>query len=592
MPSPLPPLCLGLALGGTVTWFALGSPARLSRPDDPATAAVVGPVATPAWSWRDSPAPPRFAADDAAAAISGWLALRGPDGRPPSYALRAASLRALVLRLPADAFPRLLESLSRGDQEDELRLRRIAFTAWATQDAPAATRWAGARGEKAEGLAFEGLTVWAAQDPAAAAAWACVVPDDKLARRLASNALAQLAEKNPERALALARSREDAFRDAVLGSVINALGQKDPVGTLRTFAPELWKNGEGFWTLRSTIAAWLKQDSASALAWLLAQPRDPNRGDLSNWFSGLGDDSPGWRRTVADALATTPGVQNRGAALNDLFFEWGSNEPEEALVWLKSLPDADLRLTLLERSSRTYYTNNPEKSLPLLLAMPDGANRSQALAERLGVWAKINPDAALAWMKEHEAEPGVASASQAVQGTLLGEIARDDPQAAIAGWQELTDPKAREAARAAILKIWGAKDPGAALRWAESQQAADQGRFYGADRELVYRWARAEPDAALAWVEDMAARLPQGQSYLGQQYLEALGGTWNEKAPRAATADLYAKIKDPKLRENVIGNHVREWLTKDPAAARAWVESSPAITPEQRAKLLAGQPKT
>lgn len=584
MPSPFPSLCLGLALGGAVTWFALRPSASATSISTPALPAS---VAAPAWSWRESPTPPRFATDSAAAAISGWLGLRATDGRPASYAARAASLRALVLRLPANAFPRLLEPLSRSETDEDRRLRRIAFSAWAAQDAPAATRWAVAQGEKSNDIAGEGLGVWIAKDPAAAAAWACALNDDKLARQFASRALGALAEKNPDRALALARSRDDAFRDAVISSVIDSLGKKDPVGTLRTFAPEIWENGDGFWKLRSTIAAWMKQDSSAALAWLMAQPRDPERNELSYWFGNLGDNSPGWRRTVADALATNPNVKNRAGALRNLVFQWGTNQPDEALAWIRSLPDPDLRITLLERISGSYQTNNPEKTLPLLLAMPDGANRSQALARRLGAWAKINPEAALAWMKNNQAEPGVAAASQAVHGTLVGELARDDPQAAIASWRELTDPKAKETARNAIMKAWGEKDPAAALRWAESQQQADQNRYYSADRELVYRWGRTEPEAALRWIEDLATRLPQGQSYLAGEYFEALGGNWNEKAPRAATADLYTRIKDPALRLNALNNHVREWLTKDPEGARAWVAASPALTPEQRASLLA-----
>jgi hypothetical protein len=41
------------------------------------------------------------------------------------------------------------------------------------------------------------------------------------------------------------------------------------------------------------------------------------------------------------------------------------------------------------------------------------------------------------------------------------------------------------------------------------------------------------------------------------------------------------------LREETLANHVREWLTKDPAAAKAWLENHDALTPAQAASLLA-----
>lgn len=581
MSSPLPFLGLGLLLGGSATWFALRPPAA----DASAALAPAAPVTLAAWSWRDSGTPPLLARNSATSAVSAWLALRGPDGRPADYATRVASLRALLLQLPADAFPRLVEGLSRSGQDDDLRLRRIAFSAWTTHDAPAATLWAVAQGEKSYNLAGEALGAWSAKDAAAAATWACSLSDDKLARRFAGQALATLAEKDPNRALALARSRDDAFREAVLASVLRSLGKNDPAGTLRTFAPELWKNGRGFYSLQGLISSWAKKDAPAAIAWLLAQPRSGN-GNIANWFSNLGDNSPASRRALADAIIAAPGVTNRASIMRDIILNWGSSNADDLSAWLRQLPDPDLRISLLESASSITYSDNPERSLPIALAMPEGANRAHRVSELLGSWAKINSDAALEWMHKHAGEPGVDEASYVVHGALLGEIAKDDPQAAIAELKNLSDPKARFAAASAIAKAWGTHDPAAALQWLGEQKDAANNRSYGGDHELLRRWAKTEPEAALRWIEDKVASSPEIKG-MTAYYLESLAGDWNEKAPRATTADLYAKIKDPALRVETLTRHVKEWLTKDPDAARAWVETNPALTPEQRTKILA-----
>ncbi|MEY4489287.1 MAG: hypothetical protein RIQ79_1795, partial [Verrucomicrobiota bacterium] len=167
------PLGLGLLLGGSATWFAL-------RPPPPAAPLHANTASHPPSALQPfNPSalllPPLLPRDPAAAAVSAWLSLRGPDGRPANYATRATSLRALLLQLPSDAFPRLLEGLSRAEtgNYDEQRLYRIAFSSWTTLDAPAATGWAFAQGGKFAYFAGESLSAWSAKDPAAAAAWAC-----------------------------------------------------------------------------------------------------------------------------------------------------------------------------------------------------------------------------------------------------------------------------------------------------------------------------------------------------------------------------------------------------------------------------------
>jgi hypothetical protein len=570
---------LGFALGGALTWFFVPA-ATGPKSENPAAAGP--PIELPAWSWREAASPPLLSRHAANDAISGWLSLRAADGSAPSHALRAATLRALVLRLPPDAFPRLLHALSTLDGEDAGALRSIAFSGWATRDAPAAARWAISQRGAASDLASEALRVWSGQDAAAAAAWACALPDAKLARKLAGPALAALAESDPARALALARSGDEKFRAEVLGDIFDVIGAKDPAGTLRAFAPEFWQNGRGLLPLRATIAAWMQQDAKSALTWLAAQPGDPwhasrpgdTDGGLANWLSNVTDAVPEGYKLVADALASASGLHHQSTLLGEIFFQWNADHPKEALAWLATLTDPDLRINLLERATRDTLSDHPEQSLPLALAMPDSSRRTQRLTEMLGLWAKLDLDATVAWTKEHAAEPGVATASAAVHGMLLGALARDDPQAALAAWRALTDATIRHATVSDIAAGWGKTDPAAALQWAAKQrsQQPDTGRQWGANGDVLYAWSKQDPEAALRWVESLHADHEE-TAY----YLQSLGGTLTEPAPRAATADLYSKIQDPALRAATLATHVREWQTKDPAAAKSWLATHPDL---------------
>lgn len=583
MSSSLTPLVVGLALGGSATWAALAA-----RHPAHETTNSAARVPASSWSWRDSAMPPRFDDDSSASAVAAWFALRADDGAPARYAARATSLRALLVRLPDASIPSLVATLGRSGTDDDLRLRRIAFNTWARRDPAAAARWALDLGDEAIDLAREAIDAWVALDADAAATWACAIPDERVALKMARPALRVLAGQNRDRALALARSRAGAFRRDAMFLIMDVLGPKDPAGTIRAFAPELWSNGAGFNALKTTIAAWAKQDAPAAIGWLLAQPRGSDEAQLTHWIDALGNGDSAWSRTVAGAIAGAPGLPNRAAALQDLMFRWGINHPEDVVAWLNSLPDADLRITLLERASRRYQGNSPEKSLPFALAMPEGSKRTEALSNFLGLWASRQPDAVLAWLRAHQAEPGVATASHSVHRTILAELAREDPQAAIVELKTLSDPATRHATIQAIVQQWGKSDPASAMRWVADQTQTDPTAALAGFDQTVFRWAKRDPEAALRWVEDYAARHDADHiSHTTIQYLEALGGIGNETLPRAATADLYSKITDSALRQRALTRHVREWLTKDPDAARAWVAASPALTAEQRAAILA-----
>ncbi len=583
----LRPLALGLLLGGAAAWLVL----RFSDsvPSGPPDSGALLP-APPPWSWRDTPTPPLLAPASVALSISAWLSLRSPDGAPADFASRAAALRALLVRLPATGFPTLVDSLARSTRDDDTLFLRETFDSWAALDAPAAARWAAARGAASLDFARDALRLWIAQDPSAAAAWVCALPDKDMAARLAGPALSALAEKDPARALALARSRGESFRLSALSGIVEALGRADPAGTVRTYGPELWLGGAGLYTLRGPLTAWVNQDPAGALAWLVAQPLDPMRGANNfSWINSLGNRSPEWRRAVADAFLKTPDQTRRAVALQPILSDWGREHPEEALAWLDNLPDPDLRLTLLERSAGRYSPENPDQALPLVLALPEGESRAWQLSQILTAWAQKDASAALAWIQANDL-PGVAAAGYQVQGALLANIARDEPQTAVAEWTALKDPKAREVALPWIVQSWSAKDPVAAIRWAEAQNQS-MGKPLQLDPGIVSRWAAKEPEAALRWIEAWIPTQPKPLAdRWAPDFFSALGYDGETRLPRADTANLLMKIQDPALRSATLAKHLAEWRTKDPAAAAAWLKSQTVLTPAEATALAAPAP--
>jgi len=577
----LPALLLGLALGSGATWLALSRSAPAAAPIINHKSSIIHN-----WSWRDSPTPPALVPELVAPAIQAWANLRAPDGSPASYPARASALRVLLSRLSPADFPRLFAVLPPPDSEPHRRLRQIAYDGWIAVDAPAAARWAATAGKPFSDLVRQATRAWSDLDPAAAAAWACALPDRELAATLAREALLVLARSAPERALALANSRDDAFRAAVLP--VDILAQGDPATAVQALAPGAWNNGSGFEQLRESIRAWALKDPAAALAWLAKQPRN-SHSDAPRWVARLAS-TPDELRTFAGLVATSPDFPQKAETLGQLIFNWGISpgRSAEALAWLAEHSDPATRVDALISIGGQHPSGHPELALPLILALPPSQRRSESLGHLLTAWNTTDSAAALAWMQAQADDPGVAAATARLQATQLAEIARSEPATALAEWSTLTDRRARVAALAPIAQAWGKNDPAAALRWQTEQTAALGVPATTPAINLLASWAKQEPEPALRWAEAYLAAAPAGNKpWLAQQVLGAFGSDWNTAAPRADTAALYSKINDPALRSETLTRHVRDWLAKDPAAARSWLESSSAFTPAERAALLA-----
>jgi hypothetical protein len=497
------------------------------------------------------------------------------------YAARADALRAFVASLPTAEFPHLLATFTSDSDQNERRLCQIAFDSWVDLDPAAATRWAAAGGKPLRDLALQAVRAWAELDAPAAAAWACALPDAEAAAMLANPSLVALAAQDSARAIALANSRDDAFRDAVLPALLTALAEADPAATVRAFAPALWKGGAGFQTLRGPLSAWARRDPDGLVLWMAAQPG----GLLGYAMNDLVRD-PAERRALVLALAAHPELPRSRESLREVFTKWGRAQPTEALAWLDQLGDPALRVSLLHAASFTYNKpEHPELPLPFVLALPAGRDRTERLGQLLSDWSRLDRPATQAWMAAQN-DPGVAAAAYTVQASLLATIAHDEPATAVAEWRALSDPRAQKAALDPIVQAWGKSDPAAALQWGAEQQRALGGDVASTlDSMLLLAWAQKEPETALRWTEPWVLAIKASGKPTYTYLFDAFGSDYTGRS-RAASADLLTKIQDPALRTETLTRHVQAWLVKDPAAAKTWLESNDALTPAQAAALL------
>lgn len=631
------PLCAGLALGSAATWALL----HLHPPPPVVSSAPPAPRSSQSAAFPAPPLPPTRLADaGATTALDAYLALPPLPDKAPAADLvaRKARLRVLLTLLPVSHFERLLAALAPRTGSAEAALRRLAFEVWTEHDAPAAARWAVAlvpddsidASTRARYAATAALA-WAETAFEPAYAWVTALPDVTLGADLARKLLVQLAATDPTRALALARAAGDEFFKTSQQALFTAWAAKDPAGAVQALGAGLLEAPKIPEPLLAALGQWFARDSVSAFAWITARP--PRDGDSHNRFLysacfRLGGD-PATARAGAALLLAHPELPDQLGALRTLAGSWAGTDARAALAWLDSVPDIDTRNHLIDGCLNFAFMLRTEDFLALALRLPEGPDRDAKISGQINGWAGKDPDAALAWLAAHDS-PSLAPVAAGVQGTLLARLAETDPAAALAKWRSLPSGLDQATAAGPLATAWVKTDPAAAAAWLTAQLSSfpSDARKSDTVRSFGSAWSRTDPAAAARWMTDELATLPatpdasgidqtrgayshvlarlassdlpavfklaeavtdpalKKAAYTSLLIYETNRDPAESNASRAARVELIATIPDENDRTPVLTGVLDAWLSQDFHAARAWIESHDAVSPELAAQLI------
>ncbi|MEX1110758.1 MAG: hypothetical protein WEB31_03045 [Chthoniobacterales bacterium] len=120
-------------------------------------------------------------------------------------------------------------------------------------------------------------------------------------------------------------------------------------------------------------------------------------------------------------------------------------------------------------------------------------------------------------------------------------------------------------------------DPAAAASWATS--IADPGMRVRAVGSVARTWASSSPAQAAAWIGNLND--PGARNSATEVYSSTLARTDPSTAAQWATT-----ISDAGARDRAVANVVRRWRRADAPAANAFVQTSPALPPELKQRLL------
>ena len=358
----------------------------------------------------------------------------------------------------------------------------------------------------------------------------------------------------------------------------------------------------------------------------------------------VADDPAGEERPAADTAAArladrmrslqgTPGVARSG----------GGAVGVEALETLNRLPSSEQREEERVRLIEQWATTAPEAAIDYLRQNLKGDRQAQALSKVMTTWAKHAPAAAWAWARKqgpaelrqaHTVMEEVARNAPAIAARLAAEFARQEPQEALAmartairgmtfdgnfdvarrfvGELRLASPDDQNAIHSYLGGQWARHDPEQAMAWAralpegalrdqvvvgvgESWADVDPARAVafaetlpsGQQRQLalqqaVAHWGLADPGAANEWMSHVqpSADFDQAVAALATQRNMLQGHTDLSLSWANAIGD--ASLKLSTLREVL-----SDWAARDRGAALSYVQTSPKLSDDTRAALLA-----
>lgn len=320
-------------------------------------------------------------------------------------------------------------------------------------------------------------------------------------------------------------------------------------------------------TSRSGASASSSEDSKRGARTVQDVLREPGQLDrmksLMELYSGMGAEQ---LESEAAKLAGMDPAQRMMASFL-LFGRWGEVDPKGALSFANTLgfQGAFVRPTVLQswasvdpENAAKYFAENPREFANMGFGGPGGGGDSGA-STIAAEWAKLDPDAALAWANTLKSDRD----KNAAINSVISEMAAKDPAKAVqvaAGLPE--DAQGR--AYSEIAQKWAATDFAAAETWIQSLPAESRDRAMASALETL---AQTDPEGAAAKV----ASLPEGNDR--DNAIEDIAGPWARKDPAAAAAWVSQQVTEDI--DDAIRPVIASWANQNGAAAKTWIESLP-----------------
>lgn len=338
----------------------------------------------------------------------------------------------------------------------------------------------------------------------------------------------------------------DLATRARLGTaVVAALASKNPAtaAAVTLGLPESYGKSAA---AESAARAWVQQDAAAALRWVLAAPDPAAAHALRRAVaSELVRDNP---PATLDRLKALPATERgRDEMLGIAAAAWSRRDFAAAVAWLRSQPDDPLRQRMTASVAFEIAQRSPDQAIALAESLPSGRDRWLVFSAIAQTWIVKDPKAAVTWATQ--LPPGEArDAAFAGVNTGLGlgpsRLPMPVPDAGI-----VTSPAFPPELNSPAFAAWLTTQPHAMSR--------DE-----AILEFVRQRSSADLGAIGNWIAGLAGE-PSRQRAM-EIYLDQ-----TVRSSPASAADWLRSLPASSRSDDMIEKTARELIHTDPRAAEA-----------------------
>ena len=270
--------------------------------------------------------------------------------------------------------------------------------------------------------------------------------------------------------------------------------------------------------LGSAFMGWAAADPTAAIAMLNQLPEElqGQRQNLElNLISGLADTDISLATQMALQFGADDARQGQRLMREIAGEALRTGGPENAAVWIDTLPDGDQKGSAMRRVAEAYVREDPEAAAAWATSFADQDYAASTIAEISGEWAETAPRETVNWL----ADLPSGNAKNAGFSEALGDWEDRDPSAAGEYLMAMAPSPERDAAVSGFARGYAWQDPETAIAWASD--ISDPRMREGSLIQAGQAYYRRDREAAVAWLESSGLS-EQAQ----QQIIEGRGRGW------------------------------------------------------------------
>ncbi|MEY4488475.1 MAG: hypothetical protein RIQ79_983 [Verrucomicrobiota bacterium] len=166
----------------------------------------------------------------------------------------------------------------------------------------------------------------------------------------------------------------------------------------------------------------------------------------------------------AGEFAASGPAQYRSAWLASTYQQWGTYQPQAALLALEEIADPVASQEARSGLYAGWSGSDPAALVAYAQTLPHGESRLSALNDGLSQWVHRDPAAASAWMDGHDPSPDLDSGAVAI--ALAPALVTQKPDVAASWAESITDPELRANTLLDLIRLWAEHDVAGARAYA------------------------------------------------------------------------------------------------------------------------------